>query len=113
MRSALPLDKLEPYLLQNVSGWKGPLEVKQFNVGCLRVGRLRRDVLSDARGDLPLTPVRPVQPYLPAHLTDAQVGSPATTVRRAVVPHGPPDRPGIPHSRRYQQVQPESWREWG
>ncbi|ORX37802.1 kinase-like domain-containing protein [Kockovaella imperatae] len=33
VRSALPLDKLVPYLEKNVDGWKGPLEVKQFKFG--------------------------------------------------------------------------------
>lgn len=33
VRSSLPLDRLVPYLEQNVKGFKGPLEVKQFKVG--------------------------------------------------------------------------------
>jgi aminoglycoside phosphotransferase (APT) family kinase protein len=32
VRSELPLDRLEPYLREHVAGFKGPIEVKQFNV---------------------------------------------------------------------------------
>lgn len=33
VRAPLPLDRLEPFLQQNVKGYAGPLEVKQFKVG--------------------------------------------------------------------------------
>lgn len=32
VRAALPLDHLVPYLEKNIEAFKGPVEVKQFNV---------------------------------------------------------------------------------
>lgn len=31
VRSTLPLEKLEPYLIANIPGYTGPLTIKQFN----------------------------------------------------------------------------------
>lgn len=50
IRAPLPLDKLVPYLEQNVKGYKGPLEVQQFKV-----------CLSPTTG-LPAALIRPVRP---------------------------------------------------
>lgn len=94
VRSELPLERLEPYLREHVTGFKGPLEVKQFNVSDI----------SRSSSEL-LTIVWPVEPYLPADLPVSQAGPPETTFRNASFAHCSPDRPGIPHSRRYQHVQ--------
>jgi len=82
VRSELPLERLEPYLREHVTGFKGPLEVKQFNVSDI----------SRSSSEL-LTIVWPVEPYLPANLPVSQAGPPETTFRNASFAHCSPDRP--------------------
>jgi len=57
VRSPLPLDKLVPYLENNVKDFQGPLEVKQFKVSLRRVS-------SDIEVNLSL--VWPIEPNVSA-----------------------------------------------